>query len=331
MKNFGDLDDKAKAHRFLTKRTLMKLFAFIRDNVRKLTDNDEEMFKIGMGLKFLGVSILCTISVLLFTYLLVRIDLIFFITHGFPGALDFKDAFIDFIYSALFDEAIWFVSYGLFIFGLGYYLSSIIIRPFKKIGQYCEDKKNHKDNVYIPDFFSDLQLLTSFSVYFFKKIDDGVTEGKLKGTDIPAHFTRIHRPNFEKNFFFNYLFIIVIFALLSSSGIVILNSEFRDQVFVLAKKFLANNSQVTYFLDQQFIIANIGVYFFVSLHLFLYFLLGVHLYSKVATPAFAIFATMRSFLKGNYHNRVHLIGYAYLREDCRKINKYLDQVQKNLT
>lgn len=309
----------------------MKLLSACKSIFSKFLDNEEEMFKIGMGLKFLGVSVLCMISVLLFTYLLVRIDLIFFITQGFPGALEIKDAFIDFIYSAIIDEAIWFVLYGVFIFGLGYYLSGIIIRPFKKIGQYCEDKKNEKEHLYTPDYSSDLKLLTTFSVLFFKKVDEGFTQGKLSRVEIPANFSGIHSPTFERNYFFNYLFIIAIFALLSSSGIILINGEFREQVFILSKKFLANNAQVTYFLDQQFIIANIGVYFFVFLHLMLYCMLGVHLYSKVASPAFAIFATMRSFLKGNYHNRVHLIGYSYLRNDCRKFNKYLDHIQKNLT
>lgn len=309
----------------------MKPLIHYKDRVTKLFNDDEEMFKIGMGLKFLGVSVLCTISVLLFTYLLIRIDLIFFVSQGFPGALDFKDAFIEFIYSSLFDQVLWISLSLVFVFGLGYYLSSIMIRPFRVIGEYCDDKISNKNNFYSPDFFSDLKLLTSFSVFFFSKIDEAGIRGKLQTVEIPNHFMRIHKPNFEKNFFFNYLFIIAIFALMSSTGIVALNLEFRDQVTDLARRFLANNAQATYFLNEQFMIADIAVYFFVTLHLFLYLLLGVHMYSKVATPAFAVFATMRSFLKGNHHNRVHLIGYYYLRGDCRKINKYLDHVQKNLT
>lgn len=309
----------------------MKPFLQYMDRFSKLYNDEEFMFKVGMGLKFLGVSVLCTISVLLFTYLLIRIDLIFFVAHGFPGALAFKEAFVEFIYSSIFDEIIWIILSGFFVFAIGYYLSAIMIRPFKVIGQYCDDKISDKKNYYSPDFFSDLKLLTSFSVFFFTKVDEASIKGKLGNVDVPTHFTRIHKPNFERNFFFNYLFIIAIFALMSSLGIIALNLEFRDQVTDLARRFLANNPKATYFLDEQFIIADIAVYFFVSLHLLLYFLLGVHMYSKVATPAFAVFATMRSFLKGNHHNRVHLIGYYYLRNDCRKINKYLDHVQKNLT
>ncbi len=309
----------------------MQAFNWLKERYARYFGDDEQNFKIGMGLKFLGISLVCTFSVLLFTYLLVRIDLIFFVANGFPGALDFQDAFFEFIYSSLYDELIWVFASAVFIFSLGYYLSGIMLRPFKVIGQYCEDKMNDRKNYYTPDFFSDLKLLTSFSVYFFSKIDEAGIKGKLEVLDIPSHFTRIHKPSFEKNFFFNYLFIVAIFSLLSSLGIVALNLEIRDQVFELSRKFLANNQQVTYFLDQQFIIADIAVYFFIALHLVLYFLLGVYMYSKVASPAFAVFATMRSFLKGNRHNRVHLIGFYYLRNDCRKINKYLDYVQKNLS
>ena len=296
--------------------------------------NDEEfLFKFGMGVKFLGVSFICTISVLLFIYILIKIDLIFFISHGFPGALDFQQAFFDYVYSSLYEEFFGSLIYAIFIFSLGYYLSGVMIRPFKAIGQYCEDKMNDKKNYYEPDFFSDLKLLTSFSVYFFSKIDQAFIQGKIIKTnqDIPTHFSGIHKPNFEKNFFFNYFFIVAIFGLLSSGGIIALNLEIRDQVFELSNKFLSTNSQANYFLVEQFKIARVGVYFFVVLHLFLYLLLGIYLYAKVATPAFAVFATMRSFLKGNYHNRIHLIGYYYLRSDCRKINKYLDYIQKNLT
>ena len=312
-------------------KVMMKSLICIKDRINKFINNDEELFKIGMGLKFLGVSLICTISVLMFTYLLIRINLIFFVSHGFPGAQEFKSAFVDFMYSSLYDEVLWIFLSVFFVFGLGYYLSAIMIRPFKVIGEHCESKINDKNNFYKPDFFSDLKLLTSFSVFFFSKIDEAAIHGKIKNISIPHHFTRIHKPNFEKNFFFNYLFIITIFALLSSLGIIALNLEIRDQITDLARRFLVDNEQVRLFLNEQFVIADIAVYYFIGLHLFLYLLLGIHIYSKVATPAFAVFATMRSFLKGNFHNRVHLIGYYYLRKDCRIINKYLDNVQKNLT
>ena len=301
------------------------------DTLKPYFEDDAFMFKVKTGSKFLMVSAICTLSVLLFIYLFIRIDLIFFVANGFPGAVEFEDAFYEYIYSALYD-GIWILGLGgVFIFSLGYYLASVMTRPFKVIGQYCEDRMNERKNYYTPDFFSDLKLLTSFSVFFFSRIDEALIRGKMERIEIPNHFTKIHKPTFEKNFFFNYLFIIIIFALLSSLGIYTINHEIRDQIFELSRKFLTNNKQALYFFEQQFQLANIAVTFFVCLHLMIYMLLGYHLYSKIASPAFAVFATMRSFLKGNYHNRVHLIGFYYLREDCRKVNKYLDHIQKNLT
>ncbi|MGZ3790329.1 MAG: hypothetical protein ACXVLQ_17485 [Bacteriovorax sp.] len=292
------------------------------------------MFKLSTGLKFVSISLGFTFAVLLFTYLLLKIDLIFFVANGYPGANEFQEAFLDFVYSSLYGEIPFVAMAIIFIFLLGFYLSSIMIRPFKVIGLYCEERMENKEKYYSPDYMSDLKLLTSFSVFFFSRIDEAKLKGKLEKIEVPQEFTRIHKPVFEKNFFFNYLFIIAIFALLASLGIFVLNTIVREQIFLLSQKFLghvASGSGVRYFIEEQFSVSDIAVYFFLIVHIIVYCLFGVHLYGKVSGPAFAVFATMRSFLKGNYHNRVHLIGHYYLREDCRKINKYLDHIQKNLT
>jgi hypothetical protein len=305
----------------------------IKNSIVKRCQDEEFVFKISTGLKFVAISLAFMFSVLLFTYLLLRIDLIYFMSHGFPGAVEFQDVFYTFVYSSLWDEVPVLIGSIIFVFWVGYYLASIMIRPFKVIGKYCEDRVTNLNPYYSPDYISDLKLLTSFSVFFFSKIDEAKIAGKLEKIEVPDDFTRIHKPVFEKNFFLNYFFIIIIFALLTSLGIFVLNNVIREQIFIFTSKFfpvkMPGNIEIRFFMEEQFSVANIAVYFFITLHVLVYCLFGVHLYSKVSGPAFAVFATMRSFLKGNYHNRVHLIGYSYLRDDCRKINKYLDHVQKN--
>jgi hypothetical protein len=300
--------------------------------------NDEEfMFKLTTGLKFVLISAGFTLAVLLFTYLLLKIDLILFLANGYPGATEFQEAFYDFVYSSLFDEIPYLIFAMVFIFMLGFYLSGIMIRPFKVISRYCEERLDNKEHYYSPDYLSDLKLLTSFSVFFFAKIDEAKLHGKLEKIEVPQDFTKIHKPVFEKNFFFNYLFIIIIFALLTSVGIFAANNAIREQIYYLTQKFFstatlgANGKGIRFFIEEQFSVADIAVNFFICMHILFYCLIGVHLYGKVSGPAFAVFATMRSFLKGNYHTRVHLIGHAYLRDDTRKINKYLDHIQKTLT
>lgn len=298
-------------------------------------EDDEFMFKFTTGLKFVSISLGFMCIVLMFTYLLLKIDLIFFMANGYPKASEFGDAFYTFISASLIDEIPYVVLAMIFIFCLGFYLSSKIIRPFKAIGQYCEERLEDKENYYSPDYLSDLKLLTSFSVFFFSRIDEAKLKGKLFKIEIPQNYTRIHKPVFEKNFFFNYFFIIVIFALIASVGILILNNIIREQISILSQNLLQLQAStpkgIRYFLEEQYSVADIAVYFFLTIHVMVYCLLGMHLYSKVSAPAFAIFATMRSFIKGNYHNRVHLIGHYYLRDDCRKINKYLDHIQRTLT
>lgn len=302
----------------------------------KFYNDDEFVLKFTIGLKFVLISFGFAFTILLFTYLLMRIDLIYFVEHGYPGAVEFQDAFFDFIYSTLIDDIPIVFGATVFIFGLGYYLASIMVRPFKVIAKYCEERTTEQSaSYYTPDYFSDLKLLTSFSVYFFSRIDEAKARGKLDKLEVPYDFTRIHKPVFEKNFFFNYFLIVIIFALIASVGILVINNQIRDQIYILSQRFI-NNSQIggrgiRFFIEEQFAVADIAVNFFLALHVLTYCLFGLHLYGKISGPAFAVFATMRSFLKGNYHNRVHLIGYYYLRDYCRKINKYLDYIQKNLT
>ena len=308
----------------------------LKTRILNRLNDDEFMFKLLTGLKFVFISLGFTFSVLLFTYLLMKIDLIYFVANGYPGASEFQEAFYDFIYSALIDKTPFVMVAILFIFCLGYYLANIMIRPFKVISKYCEERLSNKANYYSPDYFSDLKLLTTFSVFFFSHVDEAKSRGRLSKIEVPQDFTRIHKPIFEKNFFFNYFFIIVIFALLASVGILVINNTIREQIFELSQKFLTSNAVVgskgiRYFIEEQFSVANIAVYFFLVMHILAYCLFGIHLYGKISGPSFAVFATMRSFIRGNYHNRVHLIGHYYLRDDCRKINKYLDYIQKNLT
>lgn len=298
-------------------------------------DDEEFMFKFINGVEFVLISLGFTLSVLLFTFLLIKIDLIFFVANGYPGAAEFQDAYMDFVYSALIDEIPLVILIMIFIFILGFYLSSILIRPFKQISQTCEQRTQNINAYYIPEFFSDLKLLTSFTVFFFSKVDESKNRGKLEKIEIPQEFMSIHKPVFETNFFLNYLFIVVIFALLASVGILVVNNHIREQIFILTQKFLhghiVSGKGIHYFLEEQYSVADVAVYFFISMHLLMYCLFGIHLFGKISGPSFAVFATMRSFLKGNQHSRIHLIGYYYLRNDCRKINKYLDHLEKTFS
>lgn len=297
---------------------------------KKFELSDEMLFKCLVGALFVFVSLFCLLSVIFFNYIAIRSSAIFLLQHSMDKTDVFFNDLISFISSGLLDES-WVVFIIMILaFFVGYYLAYTMIRPFKLIAAYCQQKTNQK-SYQSSDFISNLKLLSQISYFFFAQIDLAYAKGKLKPVEIPENFTKIHRPKFEIGFFINYFLVVIIFAFISTSGIIYINSFIQEMVILLSKKFYLEGGPVNFYLDKQFEIMNFYLYFLVSTHVLVYILCGYYLYSKVATPAFAIFATMRSFMKGNYGNRIHLVGHSYLREDCRKINKYLEAIEKELT
>jgi len=303
----------------------------MKNTYKKIMQNDELLFKLETSFKFGFITLLFALVVLMVTYTQLKITLVYFVQQGFPGAVNFQEAYYAYLSSELIDDIPFFIVGFFIICFLGYYAAVIMIRPFRAIGNCCEERMNNETRFYEPDFFSDLKLLTSFSSFFFSKVDEAKVRGKIQSIEIPEDYTKIHKPILEKNFFVNYLLLIVIITLLASVGLFLLHTELRERIVALSFKFMKNNENVKFFLDQQFEISEMFVNFLLFLHFVVNIIFGIHLYQKVSSPAFAVFATMRSFLKGNYHNRIHLIGYYYLRDHCRKINKYLDRIQKELT
>ena len=296
-------------------------------------NNDELMFKVNTGTKFVCISLFFLILALGFTIVMVKIDLNYFNSKGVPGAIEFEDAFFDFIYQSITSSWPLLLLILVTIFMVGYYIAIIMMRPFKTIARFCEEQLSEHSMQYSADLFSDLKLLTSFTSFFFARIEEAKIRGNFEKVEIPEGFTKIHKPIFEKNFFLNYIFVIIVFSLLASIGILLLNFEIHEKVLLLGRQVLhhsSSSSEVSIFLNNQFEVTKLVSEYLLGFHAMIYCMFGFHLYSQVATPAFAIFATMRSFLKGNVHNRIHLVGYSYLRNDCRKINKYLEFVQKTI-
>lgn len=297
---------------------------------KKFVLSEERLFKCLIGLLFVFVSLFCLVSVILLNYIFIRSSAIFLAQHSTEKTQVFFDDLVAFITSGLVDQSWVALIVVIVAFLVGYYLANTMIRPFKLIASYCE-KKTNKKTYLSSDFISNLKLLNQISYFFFGQIDLAYAQGKLKTVEIPERFTKIHGPKFEIGFFINYFLVVIILAFISTSGIIYINSFIQEMVVLLSKKFYIEGGPVNFYLDKQFEIMNLYLYFLVATHILAYLICGYYLYSKVAVPAFAIFATMRSFLKGNYSNRIHLVGHSYLREDCRKINKYLEAIEKELT
>jgi hypothetical protein len=257
-------------------------------------------------------------------------DLVFFKAHGYEEFDQFSELFFDYILSSTFEHGLIFIAFFSFILLFGIYLSELLLRPFKVIGDYCESWVENEKSSYDPDFFSDLKLLTRFSEWFFHTVEVSKQNGKLTPIEVPEKFTRIHKPVFEKGFFVQFSSLILISSICTAALFYEVIGGVHQQVVQMAIEVLPGKHEVQYFLLNQSEILNVILMGGIVVNVIAYLIMAMSMYNKVATPAFGIFATMRSFVKGRYDSRVHLIGFYYLRPQCRKLNKYLSEVQKKL-
>ncbi len=297
----------------------------------KLMKTDEEVrFRLINGLKIASIPVLTCFVLIIFLWVLLSMDLVFFKSNGYENFEEFNEVFYDFIVSKLLEFSLLFIAHFAMTLIFGIYISELLLRPFRVIGDYCEKFLEDKSTSYDPDFFSDLKLLTRFSEWFFNTIYISEQNGSLKPIDVPNKFTRIHKPVFETGFFLQFLFLILATSIVSAIFFFEVITGVHDQVVRMAFDILPNKYEIQYFLLYQSSVLNNIIVGTIIVQIFAYILLSINLYKKVSTPAFGVFATMRSFIKGRYDSRVHLIGYSYLRPQCRKLNKYLSEMQKSL-
>lgn len=281
-----------------------------------------------VGIKVSAISLVITGFMFFFLYEVMRVNLAFFKAHGFPN-LDDDSAFFDYIASGAMENFPVIFAFHIFLFFIGVYVGWIILRPFRVMGEYAEKVIENQHTVYQMDEFSTYKLLTRFSEFFFEYLRESRKRGELTPNSIPLQYSRIHQPVFDKVFMLHFGLLLTIISI--ASGVFIIeNTDLVFQKMVeLAAKTLNNPRAVRlYFQDQMFLLNDLVVLTIILISVS-YTALGLHLYNKVSGAAFGIFSTMRAFMKGNYFNRVHLVGFAHLREHTRKLNKYLDYMENN--
>ena len=310
----------------------MKFFKLLKlvFDYKQLRDDEEVRFRLLNGLKIAFIPFFTLFILMVFLSVFLYMDLVFFKAHGYAEFDQFSEVFFDYIFSSAYEHVLIFIGFFSFIFLFGIYLSELLLRPFKVIGDYCESWVEGERKSYDPDFFSDLKLLTRFSEWFFNTVEISKQNGKLGPIEVPDKFTRIHKPVFEKGFFIQFSSLILISSICTAALFYEIIGGVHEQVVQMAIEILPGKHEIQYFLSNQSEILNMILMGGIIVNVIAYFIMALNMYNKVATPAFGIFATMRSFVKGRHESRVHLIGFYYLRPQCRKLNKYLSEVQKTL-
>jgi hypothetical protein len=310
----------------------MNTLPSILPKLRKLFQSDESQFVLGTALKFCLISWVAAFMMGYQLYVNARTNFFFFRAHGLADMTDVREAYFDYILSSLMDSLPLIFALFVGLFFLGIYVAKMILRPFKNIGKYCEQVIEHPEIPYEVEQFAGHRLLHRFSELFFEYLRDAKRVGRIEPRPIPPQFTGIHKPVFDGPFLLHYSFFIAMLIIVSVVMIMKVVGEVHENTVQLAIRYLKADPKITssFFMSQSNMLNEMWVLTAV-LVLALYLILALHLYSQVSGASFGIFATMRSFLKGNYSARVHLVGYSFLRDSTRSLNKYLDWVQKNLT
>lgn len=301
----------------------------IKKAITQVFNDDESRFRLLTTIKICSIPLITILIMIGLILVILRLDLLFFEAHGLSNIDSLAETFYDYILKNVLETLPYMGLFFVVLIFIGVYIANLFLRPFRLISEYCEKAMKDVSASYDPDFFTDLKLLTRFSEYFFNFMENGVKEGVIKKTTVPAKYTKIHSPVFEKDFFIQFSFLIVLTSIVVGVSLNLAAVEIHDGLISLAHEILKPTTVVKHFLEQQTRLLQDVLLFVTTLHVFLYLFLAIHLYGKISAPAFGIFATMRSFIKGNHSSRVHLIGNYFLRPHCRVINKYLDYLQKN--
>jgi len=298
--------------------------------LKKVFKTEDSKFIALVGLKVTGISFAITIFVHWFIFEIMRLNFVFFKAHGLPmyfGGESFFDILIE---EALGNLTSLFL-FHIFLFFIGAYVGWLILRPFRLLGEYAEKVMDNPNAIYQVEQFSTYSLLTRFSEFFFDYLRESRKRNELISHSIPPQYSRIHKPVFDKVFMLHFGILLVIISIASAFFIIENASAIYSSMVELATRTLDNQKSVSRFFSAQIFILDDIVALTISLISLCYILLGFHLYAKVSGAAFGIFSTMRAFMKGNYSSRVHLLGFAHIREYTRKLNKYLDHIQNNFT
>jgi flagellar biosynthesis protein FlhB len=309
---------------------LRKLIISPISEVKRVFKTEDSRFILSVALKITSISIGVNFIVHWFLFQIMRLNYAFFKAHGFPEFSE-GNPFFQSIISEVIDNLPVLFAFHVFLFFIGAYVGWLMLRPFRTMGEYCEASLENINTIYKVEQFSAHSLLTRFSEFFFEYLREIRKKNSISTNSIPPQFSRIHKPVYDKIFMLHFGLLLVIIAISTAVFTIENSSAVFTSMVELATKTLRDQSNVSRFFSEQMFVMDEIVGLTILLVTFSYILLGFHLYAKVSGAAFGIFSTMRSFMKGNYSSRVHLVGFAYVRDETRKLNKYLDYIQNNFS
>ena len=176
-----------------------KILKYPLPELKRVFKTEDSRFIVAVGLKVSGISLGITLIVYWFLFQIMRLNHAFFKSHGFPEFGEGSPFFDHIIQEAVENIPVLF-AFHIFLFFIGVYVGWIILRPFRKMGEYCEEALENPNAVYDVEQFSTYGLLTRFSEFFFEFLRESRKRNVISNNSIPPQYSKIHKPVFDKIF-----------------------------------------------------------------------------------------------------------------------------------
>ncbi|HLW56468.1 MAG TPA: hypothetical protein VKY27_03730 [Bacteriovoracaceae bacterium] len=304
----------------------MILKKFLSD-FKGLFKSPQSRFILMVGGKIMIFSIFIHFFVLYSLIQQLRFNYLFFETQSRVSLIELE-TFLGYVFSETLDLIPYIFAFHILLFLAGCYVGWILLRPFFNIAKYSEEAITDVNASYQPEVYSNYNLLTRFSEFFFLYLRENRLKKQLTPQSIPPQFSKIHRPKLDVVYLIHFSFLLLIIGIVTFISAASVIDILTTNILKLALDLLPDAKDYkSFFLGQIEIFEDIYIWI-VLLTVALYGGLAFHLYDKMSGAAFGIFSTMRSFMKGNYSSRVHLLGFNHVRDYTRTLNKFLNHVTR---
>ncbi len=232
---------------------------------------------------------------------------IFFESNGLMVHQDLREAFFD----AILEESYYIVPYMVVfttaLFFLGYYISNLLLRPFKFISDYTLKIYQSPNETFVSNTVKESKLPTSLGIKFFHYLNESRKMKKISPIVIEDQYTQIDRSIFDAPFIFYYVIFLILPCAIATWGLYLFTLDMHERIVGLSLSLLKTHSySLIHFLKKQEETLDYVIILAGSILSLSYIFVGKMIISKVNNVSYSFFKTMRDFMQGNFNARVVL-------------------------
>ena len=277
------------------------LFNRIKYCFKNIFSSQDSKYYIVTSLKFSSVPILSFIFVAYSLWNVLGINFIYFKSQGFDQG---PDVFYDQIFINISQYALYFLINFFITFMFGLYLSYLALRALDEIEEYSFLLLKNINTKFKINKFNKNKLIYQVARIFFRYIKIYVKRGKVARFNLPEQLLRLKKPPRDKVFLTQYLFIVIIVSLSSSTLLYAFINDLFQELFNTGLQLLPKAPTANSFLNSQ---ENILLKIY-SIAIFInctcYFLISKSIIKTIDGVSFGFARDMIKVVKGQHSIRL---------------------------